>query len=218
MGARIKGTKLTLTVGAQEISVDATSARAEPAVASPDVVTFKDALQGDTFDWNLLISGVQSTEVASFWRFLWANSGAIVPYVLRPHGNAVPTVSEPHFTGTVKITQKPPIGGAAGQAVTFAFDATLPCQEEPTLVDGATALPTVSAIIPNSTSALKVVRVTGTRLSGATAVTVKGAVAPFTVISDSEIAVYVPATAAGAAPVIVTTPGGASVASNLTIV
>jgi hypothetical protein len=218
MGARIKGTKLTLTMGSTEISIDATSAVLDNVAGSADVTTFADALAGGTWDWSIAISGVQSTEVASFWRFLWANSGQIVPYVLRPHGNATPTPSEPHFTGTVKIDKKPPIGGAAGMASTFAFDTTLPCQEQPTLVDGATAVPVISAIIPNSSAALKVVRVTGTRLAGATAVTVKGVAAPFTVISDAEIAVYVPATAAGAAPVIVTTPGGNSVAVNLTIV
>lgn len=215
---RIKGAKLTVTLGGIDVDVNASNVRMSNEALEGDVVTFDDARKGGTRQHFLTITALQSTSTDSFWRYLWANTGLEAPFVFRPHGNAVATAAQPHFTGTVKIPAKPDIGGEAGATVTWTFDTRLDLVGEPVLDDATTLVPKIAVISPASTAALKVIQISGSRFSGTTAVTVKGTTAPFTILSDNQLAVYVPATVAGAAPVIVTNAAGASVASNITIV
>ena len=72
--------------------------------------------------------------------------------------------------------------------------------------------PAVSAVIPNTgaTTGGTAVTLTGTNLTGATAVSFGGAPASFSVNSATSISAVSPAHAVGAVDVTVTTPGGAS--------
>lgn len=74
------------------------------------------------------------------------------------------------------------------------------------------AAPTVATIAPASgpTSGGTAVTITGTGLTTTQSVTVGGATAPFTVISDTELSIVTPAGTAGAADVDVTTTGGSA--------
>ncbi|MBI5222058.1 MAG: DUF5011 domain-containing protein [Candidatus Magasanikbacteria bacterium] len=71
--------------------------------------------------------------------------------------------------------------------------------------------PTVTSIVPTSgtTAGGTSVTITGTHFNGATAVTIGGAEASFSVTSNNTIAATTPAGAAGAKDVAVTTPDGA---------
>ena len=77
--------------------------------------------------------------------------------------------------------------------------------------------PTVTAVGPNSgpTTGGTSVTITGTNLTGATAVTFGGNAASFTVLSATSINVSTPPGTAGTASVLVTTPGGTNAANTL---
>lgn len=70
--------------------------------------------------------------------------------------------------------------------------------------------PTVGAVTPDAgpTSGGTAVTIPGTGLTTTQSVTVGGATAPFTVISDTELSAVTPPGTAGAADVVVTTTGG----------
>lgn len=138
---RIKGNKLGLTFGSpgENYWADATSVVLENEERESDVVTFEDAANaGDARQWFFTLSAVQSTATGSFWRFLWDNTGQVVPFTYAPHGNETPSEEQPHFLGTCKIGPKPSIGGEASATGEFTFEMRLDVETGPTLDDGTT--------------------------------------------------------------------------------
>ena len=140
---RIRGNKKpTITLGTPGLdrSADVLSYSIENEEADADVITFEDAAEGGGRQFYLRGSGIQSTQSAAFWRYVWENSGETeVPYTVAPHGNAVPTADEPHFVGTLTIGPKPTIGGEASTDANsaFTFDYEFAIDGEPTLDTGA---------------------------------------------------------------------------------
>jgi len=128
---RIKGVKFSLRIDGVEYKEDIVSLTLEPEEADGGVVTFADAERGGTFDWFLRGEAVVSFDSESFWKTLWNNTGDTVDYVYAPHGNAVATATEPHFTGSFTIGGKPTVGGEANETQVFEFD--LKTDQEPTL-------------------------------------------------------------------------------------
>jgi len=123
--ARIAGNKLpVLTLGSPGTShaADIISWRIENEEADSDVVTFEDAANGGGRQFYLRGSAIQSTATASFWRYVWAQSGSKnVAFTIAPHGNAVASATQPHFVGTLTIGPKPTIGGEASTSASSAF-------------------------------------------------------------------------------------------------
>ncbi|TDL43600.1 hypothetical protein [Microbacterium oleivorans] len=127
---RIKGNrKPVLTLGApgSEFSADVISWSIENEEADSDVITFEDAANGGSRQYFLRGSAIQSTQTASFWRYVWENAGDTdVPFTIAPHGNATPSASEPHLVGTLTIGPKPTIGAeastSASSASTFDYE------------------------------------------------------------------------------------------------
>lgn len=73
------------------------------------------------------------------------------------------------------------------------------------------AAPIISTVLPSGAAAGELVTIEGSGFTGATSVTFNGVqAADFTVVDDSTIVASLPAGVAGSAPVIVTTPSGAS--------
>lgn len=134
---RITGTKLKLTLGTPgtDYWADLTAYTLDNEEADADVTTFEDASNGGAVQHKLAGTAIQSTDAASFWMYVWENTGQEVPYTLAPHGNTVPTVAQPHFAGTVTIGKKPTLGGEAGTAP-YTFDFEWDCTE-PTLITEA---------------------------------------------------------------------------------
>ncbi|MFL0202124.1 hypothetical protein ACHFI2_16295, partial [Exiguobacterium acetylicum] len=139
---RIRGNKKpTLSIGKTgttgiERSADVISWTIENEEADSDVITFEDAANGGGRVFKLKGSAVQSTQTASFWRYVWENAGlAAVAYTIAPHGNTTPTASQPHFKGTLTIGPKPTIGGEASTSATsaFTFDYEFVIDGEPTM-------------------------------------------------------------------------------------
>lgn len=120
---RIKGVALKFTLGSPgtDYYADVTSAKIAHKDADKDTITFADAQDGSQAA-TLKGSGIQSTDSASFWSYCWDHSGELVAFTLAPHGNAAPSASQPHFTGMVKIGNRPDLGGDAGAKNTYTFD------------------------------------------------------------------------------------------------
>ncbi|MDN0194554.1 IPT/TIG domain-containing protein [Streptomyces sp. S.PNR 29] len=111
------------------------------------------------------------------------------------------TAVSPSGTGTVNVTVTTS-QGTSTQQVTFTYAQT----------------PSLSSLSPGQGPAAggTTVTLTGTNLSGATAVRFDGVATSFTVDSATQITAVTPAHAAGAAAVTVTTPGGTSNALTFT--
>lgn len=128
---RIKGRDLILTIDGTDIAMDASSITLSNEDKDGEVRTFADITPPK--QWYFEIEAIQSTDTSSFWSALWDLDGQEgIPYVFKPHGNVSPSASQPHFSGTVTIKGKPPVGGSAD--TTFTFTYRLDCDQEP-LID-----------------------------------------------------------------------------------
>lgn len=130
---RIKGKSLVFKLATVDYSADITNIVLESEEADSDVTTFADAAAGGATDWYFRGEAIQSTDAASLWSYLWNSAGTqTVAYVYAPNGNAAPSVTKPHYTGTVSLGRKPSIGGDADSTWTFEFE--IKCDAEPTKV------------------------------------------------------------------------------------
>lgn len=101
-------------------------------------LTFEEASTGETKDYKVTVTALQSTAAGSFWRYLWDNPGEEFAVVYGPHGNAVPTADQPHFLMTLKANGRPKIGGEAKRAKDrYDFDYEMEVTSGPTIDDGA---------------------------------------------------------------------------------
>lgn len=98
-------------------------------------LTFAEALSGETKDFKVTVTALQSTDSTSFWRLVWDNPGAEFTVVYGPHGNAVATAAKPHFLMVLKATGRPEIGGEAarGKGQRYTFDYEFEVVDGPTL-------------------------------------------------------------------------------------
>lgn len=70
-------------------------------------LTFAEAAAGLSKEFTLALTLLVSWDTGSLYSYLWDNAGATVAVVWGPYGNAVPTVTKPHFTFTATIDGKP---------------------------------------------------------------------------------------------------------------
>lgn len=216
---RIKGAALGLTIGGVDYWADVTSVVFDNEEASGDVTTFEDASLGGARQHFATISAIQSVQSVSFWRYVWANTGAVAAYKYAVHGNAVATADQPHLTGTLKIGPKPTLGGEAGATNTYTFETRFDIEGEPTLDAGASAAAEIISITPAGRAVGANVLISGTRFTGATAVRfIAVPSTSFVVVSDSTIVATIPAGAAGVRAVTIVTPAGTSAPVNYTVV
>lgn len=135
---RINGKSLKLQIDSNEYNIDVTSAslvRDASTDTADNVVTFADAAAGvdNTDVWYLDVTAVQSTDDATatdgislhtaIWDAAATTGGDTFAFVLAPHGNATASALQPHYTGTVKVSEGafPPVGGDAGSTFTFDY-------------------------------------------------------------------------------------------------
>jgi len=199
-----------------EIGANAYQAATETVLFTPatsiqtwtggDAVTHQDATPST---WQCTAGYMQDWLTAgSLGQFLLENEGQVLAAVFRPTAGDGPT-----FTSTLTIVPGS-IGGNNGTWPTTS--AVMPCTK-PVLVT-ETAAPAITSITPAGQSVGEVIIVQGFGFTGATSVTVDAIAANFVVQSSTSLAVVIPAGAAGAADVIVTTPNGASPAVSYTVV
>ena len=115
---RVKANSITITVDGDDYTADLSSIMLQSEEASSDVTTFADATAGGSSDWFIEMSGITSTDLASFWRTCWNNPGDEVPFVLTSSTALAST-----FTGTLRICAQGrlPFGGEASADGTFSW-------------------------------------------------------------------------------------------------
>ena len=115
---RVKANSITITVDGDDYSADLSSIMLQSEDAATDVTTFADATAGGSSDWFIELSGITSTDLASFWRVCWLNPGDEFPFVLTSSSPLAST-----FTGYVRIPAQGrlPFGGDASADGTFSW-------------------------------------------------------------------------------------------------
>jgi hypothetical protein len=122
------GRSLLLNFGGLEVCAETTEAQLGNEDADADQVTFADVANGNDRTWTFDVTGVADYAQGSLWSLIW-DTGRFVPV---PYGDADPSPEQPHFTGSVLVEARPPIGGAAGSIWTF--EAKLVCTGAPVRV------------------------------------------------------------------------------------
>ncbi len=123
--SRLKGQKLRFKINDIDYACDATSVKISSADSDEDTVTFCDAENGgDSYDYLLAFTAIQSLDADSLWSYIWDNTGKEIGFVMAPAGNDTASTAQPHFTGTVKVGKPGDIGGEASRdGSTWTFDA-----------------------------------------------------------------------------------------------
>lgn len=103
--AAIGTRKLTLTIDGQDVTAEVSSATITSGEAKSDFISFADAAAGGTREYGLKLKFIQDATSASLWNKVWSAAGTDVPAVINPYGNVVASPAEPHFSGTVTISE-----------------------------------------------------------------------------------------------------------------
>ena len=120
---RIKAHNIIFNIGATDYACDATMVDLVLQDAPGDVQTFCEQRVGG--EWTLTLEGIVSGDAASLYRVLWENFGTTGTFEVAPNGNATATASEPHYTGTVRFDQLPPLSLNTNETATFSVTLTV---------------------------------------------------------------------------------------------
>jgi hypothetical protein len=91
--------------------------------APGDVQTFCELRVGG--EWTLTLEGLTSGDATSLYQVLWANFGTEVAFTVAPNGNASASANEPHYEGTAKFDQLPPLSLSSNEVSTFSVTLTV---------------------------------------------------------------------------------------------
>ena len=121
--ARLGTRLLRVEIDGTEYTAQVSNCRIVGAEADSDFVTFADAAAGGKRDYTLAFTAEQNPETTSLWSLMWDEAGSTVPVVIMPEGNDDPTVNNPHFSGSVVISEPDGdiLGGEANADPTAAF-------------------------------------------------------------------------------------------------
>lgn len=120
---RIKAQNIIFDIDGDQYECDATMVDLVLQDAPGDVQTFCEQRVGG--EWVLNLEGITSGDAASLYRVLWANFGTDAVFFIAPNGNAAPSANEPHYTGTVKFDQLPPLTLNSNETATFSVALTV---------------------------------------------------------------------------------------------
>lgn len=112
--------QLVLTIGGTDYTAQVSKAVIGSRAADSDFVTFADAAAGGKREYYLSFIGVQNFETGTLWDKIFSAAGTTVAFLIKPHGNATASASQPHFSGNVTITEPDGdmIGGEADASTT----------------------------------------------------------------------------------------------------
>jgi hypothetical protein len=114
---RIQAQNIIFKIGATAYECDATMVDLTLGDAPGDVQTFCEQRVGG--EWALTLEGIVSGDAASLYRVLWANFGTTAAFTIAPNGNTTPTANTPHYEGTVKFNELPPLSLTSNNTSTF---------------------------------------------------------------------------------------------------
>lgn len=120
---RIKAQNIIFNIGATDYACDATMVELALQDAPGDVQTFCELRVGG--EWTLTLEGLTSGDATSLYQILWANFGTEVAFTIAPNGNATASANEPHYVGTAKFDQLPPLALSSNEVSTFSVTLTV---------------------------------------------------------------------------------------------
>lgn len=120
---RIKAQNIIFNIGATDYACDATMVELALQDAPGDVQTFCELRVGG--EWSLTLEGLTSGDSTSLYQVLWANFGTEVGFTIAPNGNATASANEPHYEGTAKFDQLPPLALSSNEVSTFSVTLTV---------------------------------------------------------------------------------------------
>jgi len=120
---RIKAQNILFKFGATEYACDANLVQLTLEDAPGDVQTFCEVRVGG--QWSLQLDGIVSGDSTSLYRVLWDNFGSTAQFTIAPNGNAVASSSQPHYTGTVRFDQIPPLALVSNETAVFSVTLTV---------------------------------------------------------------------------------------------
>ena len=124
---RLKGKNIVFKVGSTDYAGSVKNVVFSSAVGEMGFGDYSDSL-----DYTCTVTGFQDFAAASLWTQLFTNPGASLTLEFAPHGNAVASATQPHFTATGYAETVPDMGGAAGEY--FTYDLTIKLDGKPTKV------------------------------------------------------------------------------------
>lgn len=112
--------KLTISIDGTEYAAEVSEARVASRPSENDNPTFAETAAGGQREYYAALTLLQDHAATSVWRKVWEEAGTEVPVIVRPYGNAVATVAQPHYSGTVTIVEPDGdlIGGQANASTT----------------------------------------------------------------------------------------------------
>lgn len=129
---------LTLSIGGQDVTAQVSNCRITSAEADSDFVSFADAAAGGAREYRLAFTATQDMATGTMWDKVWSAAGTTVAVIIKPAGGTTASVTQPHFTGNVVITEPDGdiLGGEANASATakFTFDAEWVFTAKPTKV------------------------------------------------------------------------------------
>jgi hypothetical protein len=238
-GSTLGGTSVTITgtnlTGATSVTFGGTAATAVNVVSSTQVTCTTPAHAAGAVTVALTTAGGTASSPAAFTYAVPAASfTSISPATGSTLGGTSVTITGTSLTGATSVT----FGGTAATAVNVVSATQVTCTT-PAHAAGAVdvvvatpggnatgagaftylaPVPSVSAAMPTfgSTVGGLTITITGTNLTGTTAVTIGGTPATgITVLSSTQVACVVPAHAAGLVNIMVTTPGGTATGTGI---
>lgn len=117
---RITARNIVFKIGTTDYACDANMVELTLGDAPGDVQTFCEQRVGG--EWTLTLEGVTSGDAASLYRLLWSNFGSEVAFVIAPNGNATASSNEPHYEGTVRFNQLPPLSLTSNEVAKFSVE------------------------------------------------------------------------------------------------
>jgi hypothetical protein len=114
---RIQAQNIIFKIGSTAYECDATMVDLTLGDAPGDVQTFCEQRVGG--EWALSLEGIVSGDATSLYRVLWANFGSTAAFTIAPNGNTTPTANTPHYEGTVKFNELPPLSLTSNNTSTF---------------------------------------------------------------------------------------------------
>lgn len=103
--ARVTPRLISLKVGAVDRSDEISTFTINAGAADNAFVTFADAKNGGKRDYTASLRVAQDHASATLWDLVWTLPGSEIAGIYAPHGNAVPSVLQPHFTFTAIVSE-----------------------------------------------------------------------------------------------------------------
>jgi len=111
---------LTVSIGGTDYTTQVSKAVVTSGESDSDFVTFTDAAAGGSREYRLEFTGVQDLNTTTLWDKVFTAAGTTAAVLIKPYGNATASVTQPHISGTVTITEPDGdfIGGEADASTT----------------------------------------------------------------------------------------------------